>query len=103
MHRRGLKQIIDSISLDKGRINFPLLRGSYLNNAGARTSDSFSIWIEGEELYEHVTTFTSLSVSRLGASMEYLLTCLGNYQPGLRISRPNIRPKMSSFSHARNI
>ena len=98
MHRRGLKQIIQNTSLDKGKVNLPLLRGSYLNDAGAHTSDSFSIWIEGEDLYDHVTTFTSLLVFTPGASTEYWLTCPGNFQRGLRIPSQHICPKTYSFS-----
>jgi hypothetical protein len=67
MHRQGLKHIIDTLSLNKKKAYLPLLRCSYLDDGAADRRDSLSCWIGGEDLYDHVTSFTSSSVHGLEA------------------------------------
>jgi len=62
MHRKGLKHIIDTTSLDKKKVYLPFLRGSYLDEGTAHRRDPLSSWLEDEDLYDHVMSFTSLDL-----------------------------------------
>jgi len=61
-HRKGLKHILDTSSLNKRKVHLPLLRGSYLNDIDADYDDPLSSTLEGQEFHDYLESLVYMSV-----------------------------------------